>query len=155
MVEIKAVRERILEAVARELRGVVVGNWIDVVIVNFFEFNAVSFEQFYDVVGFFDEFGRQGFGGLLFHCVAVQNVDAVLESRGCDVVEKAGEGLFFVLREMPDNESDGDGMVEAGIKSVDAEELGVDGAVRDADVFLGLKLLSIDIFVEPVRIVWA
>ena len=46
-------------------------------------------------------------------------------------------------------------MVEAGVESVDAEEVGVDCAVRDADVLLRLELFGVDIFVEPVRVVWA
>jgi hypothetical protein len=40
--------------------------------------------------------------------VTVHEVDTVFEGWGGDVVKKTGEGLLFVVREVPNNKCDGD-----------------------------------------------
>ena len=73
------------------------------VIVDFFNLDAVFFEELCDILGFFDKFGGQIFGIFLFFAVPIHKIHTMFEGRGRDVVKKPSEGLLFVVGKMPDN----------------------------------------------------
>ncbi len=144
-----AVHEGVLEAVGGEIRKLVVGDRIEMVVGNLAGEDAVALEVFHDDAGIADNLGGAVFGGLLGLSVSVHDVDSVFESRGSDVVEEAGEGLLLVVSEMPDDEGDTDAMSE----SSDVLLVGVEGAVNEttgrADAVETLHFGGGDVLKQP------
>lgn len=77
--------------------------------------NVVAAELAHNDTGIANDFAGAPFDRLLTFGVAVEKVDGMLETRGSDVVEEAGEGLFAVVGEVPDDEGDTETMRENGI----------------------------------------
>lgn len=109
-----AVSKSIFEAVGGEVRLVVVGDGIEMIIGDFARKDAVFFELFHDGAGVADDLLGAFFGGFLDFVVTVHEVDTMFEGGGGDIVEETGESLFLVVGEMPNNEGDTDAVVENG-----------------------------------------
>ena len=110
--------------------------------------NAVFLELLHEDARVADDLLGLRFERFLLLGIAVHIVDTVLESRGGDVMEEAGESLFLVACEFPDDEGDTDAVLE---DVVEAGKL-VEGIVVDIDHADGAKTLhfgSSDIAEEP------
>lgn len=145
-----AVAESVFETISGKGRNIVVGDRVDVVVRDFAGEDTVFFELFIDSFGIANNLAGVFFDGLLGFGVAVHIVDSVFEGGGGDVVEEAGEGLFFIVSEAPDNQGDTDAVLE------DGAEMGeiVEGAIihaDHADAGEALELGSGDVFEEPGR----
>ena len=66
----------------------------------------------------FNNVRGESFGGFLGEIIAVKKVHAMFEGGSGDVMKKTGKGLFSVVGEMPDDESDSNGMIETGIEEL-------------------------------------
>ena len=73
---------------------------------NFAGEDMITAELAHDDAGVADDFAGATFDRFLVFGVAVEKIDDVFEARGGDVVKKAGEGLFAVVGETPDDEGD-------------------------------------------------
>ncbi len=114
----EAVAKSVFKAVGGEARSIIVGDGVNMIIGDLAREDAVFFELTSDGFRVADDLGGVVLDGLLGLSIAIHKVDAVLKSGGGDVVEEAGEGLLFVVSEMPDDEGDADAMGEGGTVSV-------------------------------------
>jgi len=125
VIEEIAVTKSIFETVGGEARNIVVGDGEEFVIGNFAGENAVFFELAGDGAGITDDFASASFNGLLVFGIAIEIIDGMLEAGAGDVMEKASEGLNFVVGKVPDNKGDADAVGEDGIEILEV----IDGAI--------------------------
>lgn len=150
LIEEEAVREGVFEAIGGEIGDGIVGDGIEMIIGDFAGEDVVLGEEAHDTLRIADNLAGAGFGGFLDFRVAIHVVDGVFESGRSNVVIEAGDGLFLVVGEFPDNECDADAMGEDGIEIWEL----VKAAVIDAghgDFVEALELGDSDVFQEPGR----
>lgn len=149
----EAVREGVLEAIGGEIRNGVVGDRVEVIIGNFAGEDAVFFELTHNGTRIANDLASAIFERFLSLSVAIHKIDAMLKSRRGNIVEKTGEGLFFVVGEFPDNERYANTVLEDGIVSREAIESGVINA-NHADAVEALELRGGNVFEQPSGELW-
>ena len=92
---------------------------------NFAGEDMITAELAHDDAGVADDFAGATFDRFLVFGVAVEKIDDVFEARGGDVVKKAGEGLFAVVGETPDDEGDAEAMGKDRVEILEFVEMGV------------------------------
>ncbi len=123
------------------------------VVGNFADKNVITFEIFGNDVRAANDFASAGFNGLLAFGVAIHVVDAVLECGGSYVVKETGEGLFLVVGEMPDDESDTDAVCEDVVEILEIEDTTII-ETNHTNTGEALHLWGGNIFEEPCREFW-
>lgn len=98
-----AVHEGVFETIGREIRKVVIGDGIEVVIGDFAGEDAVFFEKFHDGARIADDLSSAFLGRFLGFGIAIHKINTMLEGWRSDIVEEASEGLFFIMSKMPDD----------------------------------------------------
>lgn len=123
------------------------------VVGDFADKNVIAFEVFGNDVRAANDFAGAGFNGLLAFGVAIHVVDAVLERGGSYVVKETGEGLFLVVGEMPDDESDTDAVCEDVVEILEIEDTTII-ETNHTNTGEALHLWGGNIFEEPCREFW-
>lgn len=144
----ETITKGIFEPVGSQTRGVIVGDRVDMIIGNFARENIVTFELLHDDAGVTNGLFGLGFDRFLVFGITVHIVDTMFEGRRGNIVKEASESLAFILRKMPDNESDANAVTEDVVKAGELEE----AIVIDTDHTDSLETLEFgggNIFEEP------
>ncbi len=116
---------------------------------NFTRENTVFFEEFHDGARIADDLLGALFGRFLGFGIAVHEVDTMFEGRRSDIMKKAGEGLFLIMSEMPDDERDANAVIKHGGFVLVLIKVSVAETAGGADVAEMLHFGRGEVFEEP------